>query len=211
MLDFKNVYKKAIIQQDIDASYKQSLETLWNTGLKTLTSLYEDTTEDVIQACYDVSPRFCLHVVCVIYGVHWFLDAPRTIDKAYITCVALMLEGQWRQFAVLQQTFLHEAALEHLDGPAILAATAQYLHQHQLMNTESLTQAQHILGEHHHYPLDNKYLDICHLAVLTTLKKKLQDIPQISTLSLAEIKQLIFHLNTYLGCPRVWDASIQFN
>ena len=149
--------------------------------------------------------------MCVVYGVHWFLDAPKTINKAYITCVALMLEGQWRQFAVLQQTFLHEAALEHLDGQAILAATAQYLHQHQFMNTEHFTQAQSILGEYDNYILDKKYLDICHLAILTTLRKQLQDIPTINTLSLAEIKQLIFHLNTYLGCPRVWDASIQFN
>jgi hypothetical protein len=212
LITFNDIYTQSVHSQPISEDYKQSLETLWNTGIEVLSKLYKDQAQDVIQACHDVSARFCLHVVCVVYGVHWFLDQPLSIDKAYMTTVALMLEGQWNQFKVLKQTFLNEAAKKQIDGQSILRATAKYLLNKQWINAEKLTSIQTILGNKStQTKLDNLTLEKCHLAVLATLQLQRNELDVIKILNPSNVKQLLFHLNTYIGCPRVWNASIQFD
>lgn len=212
MISFEQTFNEAFASQQVSADYQQSLAILWQTGSEVLQSLYQEQTQDVIQACYEVSPRFCLHVVCVVYGVHWFLEQPQRTDKAYMTCVALILEGQWNQFKVLKQTFLNECAKQAINGQAILAATADYLAANHWLDSDKLKTTKEILDAgDKNITLVQAYLDKCHLAVLATKQLQCTDIPAITTLTTAVIKQLIFHLNTYIGCPRVWDASVQFN
>jgi hypothetical protein len=212
MISFEQTFDEAFGDQQVSADYRQSLVILWQTGSEVLQGLYQTQTQDVIQACYEVSPRFCLHVVCVVYGVHWFLEQPQKTDKAYMTCVVLVLEGQWNQFKVLKQTFLNECAKQDINGQAILAATADYLATHHWLDADKLIQVKEILdASNENIALDQAYLDKCHLAVLATKQLQCEEMPAITTLTTAVIKQLIFHLNTYIGCPRVWDASIQFN
>jgi len=210
MLNFTKVFYEAT-KQPTSESYQNSLQTLWETGIEVLQRLYQQQTNDVIQACYEVSARFCLHVVCVVYGVHWFLEKPNTIDKAYITATALMLEGQWNQLTVLKQTFLNESKKQNIDGLSILATTAHLLFEKQWIDQKKLTSINKILGGSTLSTLNSKTLELCNLAAISTLSLKKDDLPAFEKLNTTEITQLIFHLNTYIGCPRVWDASIQFN
>ena len=84
-------------------------------------------THTVIEMCYKVNPRFCLHVVTVVYGMHWSWQQPTDYDKALMTNICLILDENFNQFKVLLQTFLQSAEKNNLNGASILLEAVDYL------------------------------------------------------------------------------------
>ena len=57
--------------------------------------------------------------------------------------------------------------------------------------------------------MNEEDLDIVKLGALVSLKKTPNELGEILHFSDNEIKNLLFHTSTYVGCPKVWDASMQ--
>jgi hypothetical protein len=211
-ITFKAVYDAAFENNHQDQRNCLALEGMWETGLRVFEKFYGDNAQKVMRMCYEVSPRFCLHVVTVVYGTHWHWTDPSDYDKSLITTVALILDTSFNQFKTLQDTFFQSAKSIGINGPARLLQAIQWITQKGWLLPQQYQLAQEIIeSASNSTDFKNEHLtdqdkEIIKLAVMATLRKNKNEVGLDGLFSKEEMQKLFFHLNTYLGCPRVWDA-----
>jgi|GEM_PF-3524378 len=216
-ITFDEVYDKSFESSNSNVEMRSALNTMWDNGVKVFEKLYGDKAHDVIKLCYEVSPRFCLHVVTVVYGLHWNWSDPSDYDKSLMTNLVLILDKSFNQFKVLMLTFLHSAQQMGKNGHTILLAAIEYLSQNEWLSPEDKATAEQLLKDDPSYTedtnteLSDEDLEITKLAVMTALKKDADTVQLTKIFPLSKMQNLIFHANTYVGCPRVWDASSDAN
>ena len=215
-ITFEEVYDKSF-ENDNDEATKSALRIMWGNGVSVFEKLYGPKAQDVIRLCYDVSPRFCLHVVTVVYGMHWKWDTPSFYQKSLATNLALILERSFNQFKVLMLTFLHSAREDGKNGSCILLESINYMAYEGWLSKEDLEIAKEIIRPESEKnctvtdSLSEEDKEIAKLAAIAVLRKTPQEVGLKTKLSNSSIQCLLFHLNTYIGCPRVWDASMKTN
>ena len=217
-ITFQEVYDKSF-ENDSNEETSSALKILWRNGVSVFEKLYGPKAQDVIRLCYDVSPRFCLHVVTVVYGMHWNWDNPSFYQKSLATNLALILERSFNQFKVLMLTFLHSAREDGKNGSCILLESINYMAHEGWLSKKDLEVAKEIIeseseSENNFTKIDllsDEDKEIAKLAAIAVLRKEPQEVGLKTKLTMSSMQNLLFHLNTYIGCPRVWDASMKIN
>jgi hypothetical protein len=217
-ISFHEVYDKSFEHCHKNDSIKSALQIMWDSGASVFEKLYGNKAQEVIRLCFEVSPRFCLHVVTVVYGMHWNWSDPSDYDKALMTNVALILDRSFNQFKVLMFTFLHSAKNENKDGYGILLEAVTYMTDEGWLLPQNKEKAELIIKSEPGYDalaqsscLSSHDKSIVKLAALAALKKNAIEVDLSDEMSLSSMNNCLFHASTYLGCPRVWDGSMEVN
>ena len=185
----------------------RSCADLWDEGEAKLFFLYGDSYSEVIAKCLAVSPYFCFQVVTNIYAIWWNLDGVSDYDRSLVTCGALLASGRVQQFQVLVNTFLHTGGSQ-----GKLAAILIYMRQQDYIDSDTLaaieiekSEATIDLSEAELFFIDMA----CMAAKAKDITAILAKVPE--GYSKQQLVKLMNHLLTYIGCPLVWDGTMQLN
>lgn len=206
--EIKKIIQLVLGEDNKDPLISELMYLLWKRGEAKLTQLYGNDVSLVIDKCLSVSPYFCFQVVTNIYGVWWSSQVITDYQKSLVTIVALLSTAKMNQFSVLLNTFLSTGG-----SHSKLKSIIELMHADQTISEKVYQEVSGTIYEVAS-KLNDEEIYLVKMASLIAVGKSIEPCFELNipvTLSKDRVVFSINHLLTYLGCPVVWDATVEFN